>query len=416
VSSSRDGGGLWTAQRPPADLEEWAAPAPRRAAVPRALAGQASEAREAGSPREQPASRRPAPAPEGPTSARPGTPLRRARIAVVGALAGVVLAVLAVTLLDLGEGSPESADMRLPAAPSGRAPQTTAGEVYRVVESGVASVQVGGASGTGFLVDRDGTIVTNAHVVGDGESATVRFGEDGDRIPAEVLGRDPSTDLAAVRIEPAEAGNRTPVALANSDAVRVGDTVVAVGSPFGLDRTATAGIVSGLGREIQAPNGFQIDEVIQTDAAINPGNSGGPLVDARGRVIGVNSQIATSGAGGNVGVGFAVPSNTVRDVLPSLTRGQAIGRAWIGVSTAEAASGAAIEEVTRGGPADDAGLQPGRDVIVSVEGEDVSSPDDLASAIADRSPGESVTIGVERDGERRDVEVELGTRPANASP
>ena len=150
--------------------------------------------------------------------------------------------------------------------------------------------------------------MTNAHVVGAAESATVRFGENGDRIPARVLGqrRRPPTwrRSASTRTTP---GARAPLALGDSDNVRVGDTVVAVGNPFGLDRTATEGIVSGLGREIQAPNGFQIDEVIQTDAAINPGNSGGPLVDARGRVIGVNSQIATAGAGGNVGVGFAVP-------------------------------------------------------------------------------------------------------------
>ena len=143
-------------------------------------------------------------------------------------------------------------------------------------------------------------------------------------------------------------GNARPLTFADSDDVRVGDDVVAVGHPFGLDRTATSGIVSGLGREIQAPNGFQIDEVIQTDAAINPGNSGGPLVDARGRVIGVNSQIATAGAGGNVGVGFAVPSNTVRQVLPRLSRGQSIDRAYLGVTTSAAAGGAAVEAVVSG--------------------------------------------------------------------
>jgi putative serine protease PepD len=332
-------------------------------------------------------------------------------------LGGVVLALAVVGLFGLGgDGERQAGDVLLPPAPSGRTPQTNAGDVYRVVEGGVVSVQVGGASGTGFIIDREGTIVTNAHVVGSGDSATVRFGENGDRIPAEVLGSDASTDLAALRIDPADAGNPTPLTLADSDAVRVGDAVVAVGSPFGLDRTATAGIVSGLGREIQAPNGFQIDEVIQTDAAINPGNSGGPLVDARGRVIGVNSQIATSGAGGNVGVGFAVPSNTVREVLPSIARGQTIERAWIGVTTSEAQDGAAVEDVSPDGPADRAGLRPGTDTIVSIEGERVRSPDDLASAIADRSPGDRVTVEVERDGERRDIEIELGTRPARATP
>ena len=163
--------------------------------------------------------------------------------------------------------------------------------------------------------------MTNAHVVGSAESATVRFGENGERIPARVLGQRP-VDATWPRCAstPTAPATRRRWRSADSDQVRVGDTVVAVGNPFGLDRTATAGIVSALGREIQAPNGFQIDEVIQTDAAINPGNSGGPLVDARGRVIGVNSQIATSGGGGNVGVGFAVPSNEVRDVIPRLAR------------------------------------------------------------------------------------------------
>ena len=149
----------------------------------------------------------------------------------------------------------------------------------------------------------------------------------------------------------------------------MGDTVVAVGNPFGLDRTATEGIVSGLGREIQAPNGFQIDEVIQTDAAINPGNSGGPLVDARGRVIGVNSQIATAGAAAATWAWASrCPSNTVREVIPRLASGQSIERAWIGVTTSDGLSGAAVEAVTSGGPAERAGLRPGDDVIVGVAG------------------------------------------------
>jgi S1-C subfamily serine protease len=398
----QSGGRLWTDERPRDDLEDWAAPRGRRPVPTRATTPPAV------------ADLPPSPAPgQRPSGARP----RAARIALAGVLAGTVLAVSVVGLAGLGgDGERQSEEVRLPAAPSGRAPQTNAGNVYRVVEEGVVSVQVGGASGTGFLIDREGTIVTNAHVVGSGDSATVRFGENGDRIPAEVLGSDASTDLAALRIDPGDAGDRTALALADSDAVRVGDAVVAVGSPFGLDRTATAGIVSGLGRQIQAPNGFQIDEVIQTDAAINPGNSGGPLVDARGRVIGVNSQIATSGAGGNVGVGFAVPSNTVREVLPSIASGRTIERAWIGVTTSEAPNGAAVEDVSHGGPADRAGLEPGRDTIVSIDGDRVRSPDDLASAIADRSPGESVRMEVERDGDRRELVVRLGTRPARATP
>ena len=180
----------------------------------------------------------------------------------------------------------------------------------------------GTASGTGFVFDSDGTIVTNAHVVGDAQEAQVRFDDDAP-VQAQVVGTDPSSDLAVLHVDPAQAGTLQPLTLGESDDVRVGDTAIAVGYPFGLDRTATAGIVSGLGRRIQAPNGVSIDEVIQTDAPINPGNSGGPLLDASGRVIGVNSQIATaSGGGGNVGVGFAIPSDTVREVVPRLKAGQ----------------------------------------------------------------------------------------------
>jgi putative serine protease PepD len=190
----------------------------------------------------------------------------------------------------------------------------------------------------------------------------------------------------------------------------VGDAVVAIGHPFGLDRTATAGIVSGLGREIEAPNGFSIDEVIQTDAAINPGNSGGPLVDMRGRVVGVNSQIATAGASGNVGVGFAVPSNTVREVVPRLARGEKIERPYLGLTTAAGPSGVEVQAVVPGGPAAGRGLEPG-DRIVSVDGQAVTEPSDVTDALDGREPGDTITVEIERDGRRDRIDVELGTRP-----
>ena len=251
MSVLRDGDRLWTGERPHPEYENWAAPRRRR-------------------PDPRPAAAAEPPAAAGvPPSARRSS---RLRATAAGVLAGAVLVGGGVGLASLGgDDEPGGRAVRLPAAPAGATPRTTAGDVYARVESGVVSVQTGAGSGTGFLVDRAGTIVTNAHVVGSADSATVRFGEDGDRIPAEVLGSDASTDLAALRIDPARAGDPAPLALADSERVRVGDTVVAVGNPFGLDRTATEGIVSGLGREIQAPNGFQIDEVIQTDAAINPG-------------------------------------------------------------------------------------------------------------------------------------------------
>jgi len=271
--------------------------------------------------------------------------------------------------------------------------------------------------GTGFLIDDDGTIVTNAHVVGEHDSARVRFDDDGSPVAAEVLGSDPSTDLAVLKVDASDVDVR-PLALADSDDVRVGDQAVAIGYPLGLDRTATAGIVSGLGREIRAPNGFSIDQVIQTDAPINPGNSGGPLLDANSRVIGVNSQIATSGArGGNLGIGFAVPSNTVREVVPRLKAGQAIERPYLGLTTGQAAAGGAVTvaAVVAGSPAARAGLREG-DTIREVDGTAVRSPSDVAAAIADRAPGERVEVGVQRGGAQTSVTVELGKRPERSSP
>jgi putative serine protease PepD len=233
-------------------------------------------------------------------------------------------------------------------------------------------------------------------------------------VQAEVLGTDPSSDLAVLRVDPGASGALRPLPLADSDKVNVGDSVVAIGHPFGLDRTATAGIVSGLGREIQAPNGFQIDEVIQTDAPINPGNSGGPLIDARGRVVGVNSQIATgSGGNGSVGIGFAIPSNRVREVLPALSQGKTIERPYLGVATASTAQGAQIQEVTGGGPAAAAGLRAG-DVITRVDGNEVDEPSDVSEAIDGLQPGDSVQVEVTRGGEQRSFSVELAKRPQTA--
>jgi putative serine protease PepD len=357
-----------------------------------------------------------APAPGGKGSPRPPADSRgRLRAGAAGALAAAVLVAGGVAVGDLTGSDPASrpaAAAPLPAAGGGAARQTDAGRVYAAVADGVVAVQVGGGSGTGFVIDTRGTIVTNAHVVGESSQASVRFGDSGATVNADVLGSDPSTDLAVLRVDPSHVGTLHPLTLADSEKVRVGDEVVAIGHPFGLDRTATAGIVSGLGREIQSPNGFSIDEVIQTDAAINPGNSGGPLVDGRGRVVGVNSQIATAGAGGgNVGVGFAVPANTVREVVPRLAGGQTIDRPYLGVTTAAGSSGVEVQAVTAGGPAERAGLRAG-DVVVSVNGHEVSEPGDVTDALDGSEPGDSVEVEVERDGDRERLDVTLGTRPA----
>ncbi|MBD0282774.1 MAG: trypsin-like peptidase domain-containing protein [Thermoleophilaceae bacterium] len=322
---------------------------------------------------------------------------------------GVALAALALALVALLGGDGEDTAL-LPAGGDRQLPSTPAGRVYQAAGPAVVSVQAGPAGGTGFVVRRDGTIVTNAHVVSGAETAQVRFNDTGRLVEADVLGTDPSSDLAVLRVDPGTVGSIRALPLADSDKVRVGDAVVAIGHPFGLDRTATAGIVSGVGREIRAPDGFQIEEAIQTDAPINPGNSGGPLLDARGRVVGVNAQIATAGNPGNVGIGFAVPANTLREVLPRLSRGERIVRPYLGVTTAQHPSGASIAEVIRGGPARAAGLRAG-DVIVEIDGRAVDEPEDVSDAVSDRRPGDEVEVDVIRDGERQTITVELDKRP-----
>jgi S1-C subfamily serine protease len=285
-------------------------------------------------------------------------------------------------------------------------------KVYAAVNPSVVSVRTGSGSGTGFLVDSDGTIVTNAHVVGDSSQVQVRFDDKGELIDAQVLSVDTSTDLAALKVESVPDGVQ-PLKLANSDQVQVGDTAIAIGFPLGLDKTATSGIISGLERQISAPNGFSIDKVIQTDAAVNPGNSGGPLLNARGEVIGVNSQIATAGGGeGNVGIAFAIPVNTVKEVLPALESGNAPEHAYLGLSTSDTANGqgAEIGQATPGGPSADAGLQAG-DVVVKVDGQDVTGANDVAAAIEDNKPGDKVEVTVRRGGSEQTVEVTLGQRP-----
>src|SRR4051794_20351530 len=272
--------------------------------------------------------------PEPPEDEEPPKRSRTPLWVLLGVVTGAAVVILLVGVLGVGR---DDGPGPLKAANGNLAP-TRVGQIYAKASKGVVSVAAreggGTSTGTGFLIDDRGTIVTNAHVVGEVGTAQVRFGDQGRTLDAPVLGRDASSDLAVLRVDPSETGRLFPLKLADSGKVKIGDNVVAIGNPFGLDRTATAGMVSGLGRHIAAPNGFDIDEVIQTDAPINPGNSGGPLLDARARVIGVNSQIETGGSGGgNVGIGFAVPSNAVREVVPRLEQGKAIIRPYLGVAT-----------------------------------------------------------------------------------
>jgi S1-C subfamily serine protease len=297
----------------------------------------------------------------------------------------------------------------------------------------------GTATGSGFLIDTEGHIVTNNHVVEDANKVEVKLGSSEKTYVAEVVGTDPATDVALLKVD-APADELHPLSLGDSSQVEVGDQVVAIGNPFGLDRTVTAGIVSAIQRQIQAPNGFSISHVIQTDAAINPGNSGGPLIDSSGSVIAINSQIQTGGSGGgNVGIGFAVPINTAREVVRQIEEHGEVKHAYLGISggsiTPDLAKalklpveeGVLVNEVVKGGPADQAGIKGGDtsatiegasfrlggDVITEVDGKRVEGMEEVINAVNAASPGDKMELTVDRDGNTKTVTVTLGVRPAS---
>jgi putative serine protease PepD len=273
------------------------------------------------------------------------------------------------------------------------------------------------AEGTGFVYDRQGDIVTASHVVSGATKISVRF-KDGTIAKATLVGSDPSTDTAVIRVS-VPASTLTPIALGDSSSVAPGEGVLAIGSPFGYAESITAGIVSAVDRDITAPNNFAIPNTIQTDAAINHGNSGGPLIDASGRVIGVNVQIATddqSSSSNNAGVGFAVPSNTVKTVVDDMIAGRAVQHAYLGVSVGDdpTGAGARVDSVRAGSPASKAGLQSG-DIVVAADGTKVVSANQLTAIVAGREPGDTLRLTVDRGGSSRTLDVTLGTRPATAS-
>jgi S1-C subfamily serine protease len=292
------------------------------------------------------------------------------------------------------------------------------------------------ALGSGFVIDKAGHIVTNYHVIQGARSIEVSFSNN-ERMKARVVGTDPSTDIAVLQVQATSRAFK-PLPLGDSDAVQVGDQVLAIGNPFGLDRTATAGIVSALQRPIQAPNGDEIDHVIQTDAALNHGNSGGPLIDASGRVIGVNSQIQTGGTtDGNVGIGFAIPINTVKSVAAQLIAKGHVEHAFIGVQVQAltpsvarifhlgVAHGLLVESIEKGSAAAKAGLKAGKtnvtvagqsyrlggDVIVTVDGVSVGSLARLRDLVAQKKPGDTMVLGIRRSGKLKTVTLTLGSRP-----
>jgi putative serine protease PepD len=273
---------------------------------------------------------------------------------------------------------------------------------------GGSQEQVG--EGSGFVYDTSGNIITNEHVVDGATSVSVKF-PDGKSYSAKVIGKDTSTDVAVVRVN-APASELHPLTLGNSDAVVVGDGVVAIGSPFGLENSVTAGIVSALHRTIDSPNNFAISNAIQTDAAINHGNSGGPLLDGSGDVIGITSQIE-SDSGGNNGVGFAVPSNTVRNVVSQILGGGTVQHAYLGVSVADGSGGALVGTVRDGTPAAKAGIKKG-DVITRFGATKITSAALLQSTVTTYRPGDSVTVQFKRNGRAHDVRVTLGNRPGSS--
>ena len=291
------------------------------------------------------------------------------------------------------------------------------------------------ALGSGFVIDKAGHIVTNYHVIEGARSVDVSFSDNESR-RARIVGADPSTDIAVLQVK-ALSRALTPVQLGDSDDIHVGDAVVAIGNPFGLERTVTAGIVSALQRVIQAPNAYSIDHVIQTDAPINKGNSGGPLLDAQGRVIGVNSQIQSE-TGGNVGIGFAVPINTVKTVAAQLIKTGHAEHAFLGIRvqavTADVAKlfrlpashGLLVASVQPGSAAAKSGLRAGKqqvtvsgetyplggDLVVRVDGAPLMTLDQLRDVISGKQPGDTVALEIYRGDHRMTLDVKLGRQPS----
>jgi len=306
-------------------------------------------------------------------------------------------------------------------------------------ESEEGQAQGGTATGSGFVIDGEGHVLTNNHVIDGANRISVKLGASEKSYSAEVVGADPASDLALLKVE-APSSELHPLILGDSAKAEVGDPVVAIGNPFGLDRTVTSGIVSALQRQIQAPNGFSIDNVIQTDAAINPGNSGGPLLNAAGEVIGINSQIQTGGgSGGNVGIGFSIPINTAKAEIHQLETKGEVEHAYLGIQgasiTPELArdlnlpvqEGALVQSVEKGGPAEKAGIEGGNtaatiegaevslggDIITAIDGKKIHDMEDLVKAVNAGNPGDEMELKILRDGKEKTVTVTLGKRPAS---
>lgn len=355
---------------------------------------------------------------------------------------------------DSGDGTTESSDTtgtRVIVEAGGGA--FNAAKIYERAAPGVVTVlslfdgtTANAGQGSGFVISDDGEIVTNTHVIASGGTGNgggqpkpakqiyVEF-SDGNRVPAEIRGFDPDADVALIKVDP-DGLDLTTLPISERDEYAVGEGVAAIGSPFGEDQSLSVGIVSATDRSIDSLSDFTIDNAIQTDASINPGNSGGPLLDSDGEVIGINQQIETQ-SGSNSGVGFAIPASAIRYSLDQLRNGGDVDYAYLGVSTQDiwpqladelgldSDEGALISDIVDGGPADEAGLQGsdderefqgatikvGGDVIVAVDGRELEEESDLAELVSRQEPGSTVTLEIIRDGERQEIDVELGTRP-----
>ncbi len=394
------------------------------------------------------------------TGATRATSLRSTVLAaVIGGLVVAVLGFGAISAGFIGKNETVNRTITNAAPASSNDGQGLVNEIYERDGSGVGFITAAGvsggsspfdpygqseggtATGSGFLIDTDGHMVTNNHVIDGASKITVTLGDNDNVYEAEVVGADASTDLALLKVD-APKDEMHPLTLGDSEKLKVGDPVVAIGNPFGLDRTVTTGIVSALQREIQSTNSYSISNVIQTDAAINPGNSGGPLINSDGEVIGVNSQIATgSSGGGNVGIGFAVPASTVKNVVDQIKDTGEVKHAYLGISAATVTSeiaealnldverGALVQEAPKDGPAAKAGIKGGKtevtvgaqpvmtggDVITEVNGEEVSSMDEVVAAVNSASVGDELEITVNRGGDTKKFKVKLGERPDSST-
>jgi S1-C subfamily serine protease len=384
-------------------------------------------------------------------------------------LGGLVVAVFGLIAIAAGWIQSDGGSTTTVAAPltapvkdsSGDGSSNTVNQIYRADGEGVAFIESqieapetesfspfgepeaeggGTATGSGFVIDNEGHVLTNNHVIEGASKVTVKLGDSETTYDAEVVGADPGTDVALLEVDAPKSAFH-PLTLGRSSEAEVGDPVVAIGNPFGLDRTVTSGIVSALQRNIEAPNGFSISHVIQTDAAINPGNSGGPLINAEGAVIGINAQIATGGGGnGNVGIGFAIPIDTVRGEIEQLKTKGEVEHAFIGISggtiTSELAKalnlpvdeGVIVQSVVKDGPADKAGLEAGGteasingeevrlggDIITEVDGEKLKSMDELVEIIQGHKPGDELQLTLLRDGNEKTADITLGNQPSSS--